>query len=282
MALEDVCNSYFSRARLSRLMQEDYVTVRNYSDGMESGRISVAPGTDPASFLRQLDRGPKGCSLELGHGTTTLAFKFKHGVIAAADTRSSCGNLVFCPASEKVIPIHKHLVGTTSGTSADCFVWKHILARECRLYELRNGQRLTVAGASKLLANMLYQYKGLDLCVASTLCGWDRTGPSLYYVYSDGTRMAGDVFSVGSGSPYAYSILDSEYHYDMSVEEAYSLARRAVFHSTHRDAYSGGYVDLYHVRETGWIKVSREDIFPVYYQVMQAKQENEKEKQTGI
>lgn len=67
-------------------------------------------------------------------------------------------------------------------------------------------------------------------------------GPGLYYVDSDGNRMAGNVFSVGSGSLYAYGVLDSGYHWDMTDEEAQELGRRAIYHATHRDAYSGGIV----------------------------------------
>lgn len=32
----------------------------------------------------------------------------------------------------------------------------------------------------------------------------------------------------------------SYYRYDMSVEEAIELGKRAIMHATHRDAYSGG------------------------------------------
>ncbi|RXN07753.1 proteasome subunit beta type-11-like protein [Labeo rohita] len=109
----------------------------------------------------------------LSHGTTTLGFAFQGGVIAAADTRSSCSGLVACPASPKVLPIHSHLVGTTSGTSADCALWKRILARELRLYQLRHRRRLSTGGAAKLLSHMLHPFKGTELCVAATLCGWD-------------------------------------------------------------------------------------------------------------
>ena len=34
-------------------------------------------------------------------------------------------------------------------------------------------------------------------------------GPGLYYVDSEGGRLKGTRFSVGSGSPYAYGVLDS-------------------------------------------------------------------------
>ncbi|XP_060247193.1 proteasome subunit beta type-11 isoform X3 [Meriones unguiculatus] len=178
---------------------------------------------------------------------------------------------VACPASRKVIPVHRHLLGTTSGTSADCVTWYRVLRRELRLRELREGKLPSVAGAAKLLSSMMSRYRGLDLCVATALCGWDHSGPALFYVYSDGTCLQGDIFSVGSGSPYAYGVLDSSYHYDMTVQEAYTLARCAVTHATHRDAYSGGSVDLFHVRESGWEYVSRGDAYALYMELQTAR-----------
>uniref|UniRef100_A0A3P8WZR3 Proteasome subunit beta n=1 Tax=Cynoglossus semilaevis TaxID=244447 RepID=A0A3P8WZR3_CYNSE len=184
----------------------------------------------------------------LTHGTTTLGFIFQGGVIAAADTRASAGGLVACPSSHKVIPIHSHLVVTSSGSSADCTLWKRILYREMRLYELRNKRRLSIRGSAKLLAFMLHPFKGTDVCVALTLCGWDR----LIFVCSDGTRLQNNVISVGSGSPYAYGILDDGLSWNLSNKEAFSLARQAVFRATHRDAYSGNNVDLFHITAEGW------------------------------
>uniref|UniRef100_A0A7N2L8Z7 Proteasome endopeptidase complex n=1 Tax=Quercus lobata TaxID=97700 RepID=A0A7N2L8Z7_QUELO len=65
----------------------------------------------------------------------------------------------------------------------------------------------------------------MGLSVGTMIAGWDETGPGLYYVDSEGGRLKGTRFSVGSGSPYAYGVLDNGYHYDMSIEEAAELAR---------------------------------------------------------
>lgn len=73
--------------------------------------------------------------------------------------------------------------------------------------------------------------------------GWDKYGPNLYYVDNDGTRLKGDLFSVGSGSTFAYGVLDTEYRYDLSDKDAIELGRRAIYHATFRDAYSGGSVN---------------------------------------
>lgn len=37
-----------------------------------------------------------------------------------------------------------------------------------RIYELRNKERISVAAASKLLANMIYNYKGMGLSLVFT------------------------------------------------------------------------------------------------------------------
>ncbi|XP_018533054.1 proteasome subunit beta type-11a [Lates calcarifer] len=248
----------------------------------------------------------------LSHGTTTLGFAFQGGVIAAADTRASAGGLVACPAVHKVTPIHSHLVVTSSGSGADCMLWERILTREIRLYQLRHRQRLSIRGTAKLLSFMLHPFKGTDVCVALTLCGWDKevggtgcakrsqdsssltgnsssaavsrqdvtaavcsaspnSGPKVIYVCSDGARLQGDIISVGSGSPYAYGVLDRGLRWNLSKEEAISLAREAVFRATHRDAYSGNSVDLFHITAQGWKQRQREDLKEEYYRDMERK-----------
>ncbi|XP_076325355.1 uncharacterized protein LOC143233246 [Tachypleus tridentatus] len=54
-----------------------------------------------------------------------------------------------------------------AGGAADCVYWERVLAERCRIYELRNRERMSVAAASKLLANILYNYKGMGLSLMS-------------------------------------------------------------------------------------------------------------------
>lgn len=44
--------------------------------------------------------------------------------------------------------------------------------------------------------------------MGTMVTGWDKSGPQLYYVDNDATRIHGNLFSVGSGSTYAYGVLD--------------------------------------------------------------------------
>jgi 20S proteasome subunit beta 5 len=122
-----------------------------------------------------------------------------------------------------------------------------------RIHELQEGKRISVAAASKCLANMVYQYKGRGLSMGTMVAGWDEhSGPELFYVDDEGTRLHGNMFSAGSGSTYAYGVLDTNYNYDMTIEEAVQLGKRAIWHATHRDAYSGGTINVYCITHEGW------------------------------
>ena len=80
----------------------------------------------------------------------------------------------------------------------------------------------------------------------------DIKGPAIFYVDSDGTRLKGDLFSVGSGSTFAYGVLDQGYRWDLTDAEAQELGRRSIYAAGHRDAFSGNTVNLYHVKQDGW------------------------------
>ena len=187
------------------------------------------------------------------------------------------GSYIGSGTVKKVIEINPFLLGTMAGGAADCSYWERQLSVQCRLYELRNRERISVAAASKLLSNTVYSYKGQGLSMGTMIAGWDKKGPGLYYVDSDGTRLKHHIFSVGSGSTFAYGILDSGYRYDMTAQEAIELAKRAIYHATHRDAYSGGVINCYHVQEQGWTKVFAGDMNELHYGQYAEERKAEKE-----
>lgn len=194
-------------------------------------------------------------AIKFNHGTTTLGFVFQHGVIIAVDSRASMGQYIGSGTVKKVIEISPYLLGTMAGGAADCSFWERNLAFQCRVHELREGQRISVAAASKILGNILYQYRGRGLSVGTMIAGWDEThGPQLFYHDDDGTRLKGQRFSVGSGATYAYGVLDSGFRHDLSVSDAVELGKRSIFHATNRDAYSGGTINVYYIGPNGWVQ----------------------------
>jgi len=238
-----------------------------------SSSFSFAPTKNPGTFLRDAFEHPDAPpAIQMAHGTTTLGFVFENGVIIAVDSRSTMGSYIASQSVKKVIEINPYLLGTMAGGAADCSFWERELGRQCRLYELRNKERISVAGASKLLGNIVYSYRGYGLSMGTMIAGWDKTGPNLFYVDSDGTRLKGHKFSVGSGSTYAYGVMDNGYKWSMSPDEACDLGRRAIYHATHRDAYSGGVVNVYHIQPQGWKKISSTDCFELHQLYAKEKQ----------
>ena len=199
-------------------------------------------------------------SLKFCHGTTTLAFICRAGIIISVDSRASIGNFIGSPGVKKIIEINSYLVGTMAGGAADCFFWERNLSSLCKLYEVRNKSRATVSGASKILTNSIFKYKNSGISMGTMIIGWDINGPSIYYIDSDGNRLKVSMISVGSGSTFAYGILDSGYKWDLEIEEACELSRRAIFEASQKDPFSGGNINTYIIRKSGWIKVSFDDI----------------------
>merc|ERR1739848_29471 len=214
-----VAVDYFHSTPESLLFNDGARSCPRFNDGLDNHGMNFALPIveDPAHFLSQSSAGKKSLEDQINHGTTTLAFKFKHGVIVAVDSRASAGSYIASQTVKKVIEINPYLLGTMAGGAADCSFWERVLAKHCRIYELRNKERISVAAASKLLANIVYGYKGMGLSMGTMICGWDKKGPGLYYVDSDGTRLTNNLFSVGSGSMYAYGVLDAGYRWDLSV-----------------------------------------------------------------
>lgn len=198
--------------------------------------------------------------LEFSHGTTTLSFAFQGGIVTAVDSRASLGSFVGSKTTQKVLPVNSHVLGTMAGGAADCTFWIRKLRCEAALHELTEGRRMSVSQASRLLSNALYELRGLQLSVGTMVMGFDSSTPRIYYVDNTGMRIEGDVFAVGSGSNFALGILDAERRYDMSIEEAVALGIKAIRHSTFRDAFSGGFINVYLITaRDGWKRVFTED-----------------------
>ncbi|KAF7524379.1 hypothetical protein PCG10_005863 [Penicillium crustosum] len=234
-------------------------------------KFSLPPVDNHSAFLRAMtdDHSNPSCPIKLAHGTTTLAFRFQGGIIVCTDSRATAGNWIASQTVKKVIPVSRlsrgedkksneptpGLLGTMAGGAA------------CTLHEIRHKRRITVAAASKILANLTYAYKGYGLSMGTMLAGMTpQEGPALYYIDSDGTRLPGNLFCVGSGQTFAYGVLDAEYKYELTEEEALNLGRRAILAAMHRDAYSGGFINLYHVKEEGWVHHGFDDMNPIFWE----------------
>lgn len=206
-------------------------------------------------------------------GTTTLAFIYepktaadKGGIIVAVDSRASAGEYISSKSVMKILDIGDRMVATMAGGAADCQFWTRIVAKYCTLYELREKTEITVAAASKYFQNVLYAYRNYGLSVGSMIAGYDKRGPAIFKVDSEGQRVQLRICSIGSGSLSAYGILDNFYQPRMTDEEAYKLGRRAIMHATFRDTGSGGVCNMVHIMPTEKIRFPALDVSQLYYE----------------
>ncbi|EDV37153.1 uncharacterized protein Dana_GF13303 [Drosophila ananassae] len=284
MALEDVCGMnkvpFMMRfdERQSMWQQEQ---LRTATSNFENPYCLMAP-----PFERPAENLPKilahcGVNMDFAHGTTTLGFKFQGGVILCADSRATSGQYIGSQTMKKIVELNDYMLGTLAGGAADCVYWDRVLAKECRLHQLRYRKRMTVDTAARIICNISNEYKGMGLVMGMMLAGYDDEGPKLIYVDSEGMKSSGLVFSVGSGSPYALGVLDTGYRYDLTDQEAYDLAKRAIYHATSKDAYSGGIVRLYHINAEGWRNICNTDCADLHDFYCAAMHDKKKDGQNG-
>ena len=83
-------------------------------------RFALPPVPRPSAFLRAAtdDFSNPNCPIKIAHGTTTLAFRFKGGIIVATDSRATAGNWIASQTVKKVIEINPMLLGTMAGGAA--------------------------------------------------------------------------------------------------------------------------------------------------------------------
>jgi len=250
--------NFGSEASLSRFYRGlPQVPQFDGADELNQQSSLLMPGADqPRDFVEKIRQAKNNPGLaDFNKGTTTLGMVTKDGVILAVDARATQGPKISSQKVRKIIEINEYLLGTMAGGAADCSFWERYIAKMCKLYELRYGIRPTVALASKMLRNICLSYKGYGLSMGTMVAGCDKNGPHLFYVDNDATRFEGKIFSVGSGSTFAYGILDSQYRFDMPLEEAIDLGKRAIYHAGYRDSYSGGVVRVFHVHNDGYTKI---------------------------
>ncbi|XP_013792807.2 proteasome subunit beta type-5-like [Limulus polyphemus] len=187
MALAEVCgvtlNYLDKRLYEEKGVSEPFLELTEESF-LNHTQLSFPDFSDPVEKLKKftVDEHGKGIKIHYDKGTTTLAFKYKGGVVVAVDSRATGGQYIGSQTVKKIIEINDYLLGTMAGGAADCVYWERVLAERCRIYELRNRERISVAAASKLLANILYNYKGMGLSMGVMIAGWDKRGPGLYYI----------------------------------------------------------------------------------------------------
>jgi proteasome beta subunit len=176
-------------------------------------------------------------------GTTTIGIVAKDGVVLATERRATAGTLIANKSTNKLFKIDQNIGMTVAGLVGDAQVLGRYLRAEVSLYRLRRSGQLSAEGAATLLANILSGNRMFPYYAWLILGGVDAKGGHVYSVDPAGGSIEDRYVSVGSGSTFAYGVLEEVYSRDMSVSDAVDLALRGLTVAMKRDSASGdGYI----------------------------------------
>jgi proteasome beta subunit len=178
-------------------------------------------------------------------GTTTIGLVAKEGVVLASERRvsSGSGGFIMNKTAQKVFKIDGNLGMTIAGLVGDAQVLVRYLRAEVALYRMRRGSPLSVEGSATLLANILNGNRLYPYYAWMLLGGVDNKGGHIFSIDPAGGSIEDKFVSVGSGSTFAYGILEEGYSRDMALADGIDLAIRGVTAAMKRDAASGdGYL----------------------------------------
>ena len=190
-------------------------------------------------------------------GTTTVGITCTDGVVFASERRASMGNLVAHKVAEKIFKIDNHIAATIAGSVADAQSLMKIISAETALYRLRNGKDISLEAAAAVSSNILHSSPAY---VQTLIGGVDDTGASIYSLDAAGGMIKDTFISTGSGSTFAYGVLEDRFHEDITVEEAKELALRAIKAATERDTYSGNGFLVAEVTKDGYKMLEKEEV----------------------
>ncbi len=202
---------------------------------------------------------------QLKTGTTTVGIVCREGVVLAADTRATAGTMIVDKQAEKVHILSDDFACTIAGSVSEAQLLIKLIKAELKLKEVRTNKSASVKEAANLLGGLLYSslrrmsmYPGIAHFLLS---GKDGSGVYLYDLFPDGSvTKVKDFVSSGSGSVFAFGVLETQYKEGMSIEEGIKLAVKCVNTALQRDSASGNGVNVVVVTEGGIKKVLQKEV----------------------
>jgi len=183
-------------------------------------------------------------------GTTTVGISTENGVIIATDRRASLGGrFVSNKQVQKVEQIHPTAAMTLVGSVGGAQSFIRSLRAEADLYEVRRDEPLSIHALATLAGN--FARGGPYFAINPIVGGVDEEGSHVYSVDPAGGVLEDDYTVTGSGTMVATGTIEGQYDPEMSLEEARSLAIRAVNAAAERDTGSGNGVVLAEITDEG-------------------------------
>lgn len=173
----------------------------------------------------------------------------------AADRRATAG-FVVNKRARKIIQITDTMAVTMAGLVSDAQLLSKLVKAEIKLKDLQTNRTTMVREAANLLGGMLYmnlrKMSMVPGIVGFLLGGADKDGFHLYDLGIDGSVTdVEDYVSDGSGSVFAFGVLETIYRKGMTVEEGVKVAAKALNAALQRDTATGNGIDVLTITDKG-------------------------------
>ena len=192
------------------------------------------------------------------HGTTTVGIKAKDGVVLCADMRASAGYFIANNNTMKIQKIDAHAGMTMAGGVADAQNITDVLRYHANIHRIQNQEPISIKSLTRLTSLIFHQNRGYPFMADILVGGFDNYGPALFNIDMFGSVEEKSYVTTGSGSPVAYGLLEEEYKEDVTVEEAKTIALRAVKAAITRNIGTGDGINVAVIDKNGFRLLNNE------------------------
>ena len=220
--------------------------------------------------------------VEVPHGTTVIAVRFRDGVIMAGDRQATAGYQV---ASRRIDKIFKSddLSGVgIAGAAGPAMEMAKLFQTELEHYEKVEVDNLSLEGKANKLGQMIrmnLQAAMMGLAVVPIFAGFDEkagVGRLFKYDITGGRYEETNYDSQGSGSKDARDSLKKLWKKDMGREEALQVTLTALIDAADEDVGTGGpdfvrgiFPTVKTITRSGFGEVGEDEIRRVCEQILQ-------------
>lgn len=215
---------------------------------------SVLPRPDPSTKLSVRGGGTTFLSRhdtkdQLPHtGTTVLAFKYKNGILFAADRKTSGGYLsIFSLDTIKIEQVASHTAIGCAGLVADAQFVKEVLEETNSGFKGQYGFPLSVEGQANYIVNLCRNFRfyinpwSMGLDIQAVIGGMDFSGDfEIFEISGEGSLYKKDFTVIGSGTDHAMGVLkDNRKNLigrNLDLRESMMVAVKAIYRAGESDS----------------------------------------------
>ncbi|HYJ03348.1 MAG TPA: proteasome subunit beta [Nitrososphaeraceae archaeon] len=183
-------------------------------------------------------------------GATAVGISFNNGVLLASEQRVSFGNFLVNKNTKKTFVLTENVGAACAGMVADMNVLARQVAALSKIRKMEIRREVPTNSVAKLMSVIMFERRYFPLLTQVIVGGYDDK-PRIYTLDPLGSLLPDEYAAVGSGAEMALGILDGQYDFQMSEDDAKKLAIKSIKAAIQRDAASGDGIDILTISNRG-------------------------------